>query len=128
MMLHDQFQSLLTTQRPIRLNANGIERIHHRTTERFIIIHHKHFPCRENHVHFFDSRSLKIYHHMELRAFAQLTFHLNTAFHGVNNIFRDGHTQTGAFRLVHSPVVRSGIRLKNLGHKLRRHTNPVIFD
>ena len=56
---------------------------------------------------------------MEFGAFTQLTFHVNAAFHGVNNIFGDRHAQPGAFRLVHSPVIRPRVGFKDFGYKFR---------
>ena len=48
---------------------------------------------------------LQVQYHVKFTAFIDLTVHFNGSFHGVNNIFGNGHSQAASLRLMYPLII-----------------------
>ena len=65
---------------------------------------------------------------LEPAASVRFTFHGDLPAHQVNDVFRDGHAQTGALHLVGGGAFRTGEGVENVGQEFRCHAAAVVGD
>ncbi len=127
MALFHHLYGLLGAHTPLRLHPDGFQRGNRTQTKLLIIVHQKHIPLRQHHVRLHHLGLLQIQNHMKFRSLSNLTLQGDGASHGVHYVLGDGHSQTGALRLLHPLRVLPAERVKDNFLVFLRHTDARVL-
>ena len=111
---------------PFHVDPDLTESMHRALTEVFVIIHNQHIPIGEQHILHPGLRLLQIQRHMEFRTLILLALNFNGSLHCLYDALRDRHSKASPLNLADLLLV-SGKAVKNLFHKLRRHSDAGIL-